>query len=1236
MRLRLTVALPPDSALHEVEVEAPEGTTAREVGRALGLHLARDGDLALAARGVRLADDAPLGSAPLVDGASVVLAPRSAADPSAAQRAGHRPRPPVVLSVAHGPDAGRSHDLTPGTHRVGRSCEAEVMVGDDRLSRLHLEVRSDGDGVTVRDLRSTNGARLAGTAIGTTPVPWTAGATLTIGHTELALRAAIDVPATSRPQPDGTRLVNRQPRVVPSPTSETVTMPQAPAPPSRPRIPWVAVLAPLPLALLMAVFLGPVTLAFALMSPVLMAANLVGERLHGSRRHATQQAEYERALAEARARVEALCVAEEQARRRATPDPAEILAIATGPSARLWERRRNDPDALAVTVGTCTSPAGVHVVGPPGAGPVEPPTVKGVPCVVRLGAVGVLSLCGPRTAITGAARAVLGQLLTLHSPVDLQLVVLSAARRAEDWQWLSRVPHPGAAGAAGWSAAGAAPGPAAGDLGQDEALVLSLVDQLVRTAVQRGDGDGHGPHIVVLLDGAAALRTVPGMSTVLQQGPAVGISVLALDSVATALPSETGALLDLTDPNQPSLRLPGHEHQQFVTDGVGAWWADRLSRGLAPLRDATPSDHGALPSAVPLLSLLPGADDAQVVAALWQEPPRAAVPIGVTAQGPWVLDLAADGPHVLVAGTTGSGKSELLRTLVVSLSIHHRPEDLSFVLVDYKGGAAFRDCERLPHTAGVITDLDEHLAQRALTSLRAELKRRERLFASVGATDFASYQRHSAVNPALPRLVVVIDEFRALAEELPEFVDGIVSIAALGRSLGLHVVLATQRPAGVVTADIKANVNLRIALRVRDSTDSQDVLDSPAAATVDPAVPGRGYARSGGSGLVGFHAARLSAVGQPTGIRVRDVVWGRSQPPWPTAEGSGDETPERIVTAVVDAAAMLGAAPAPPVWLPPLPLQVPFASLPSPSGPECCVIGLVDRPELHAQAPLELDLATPGHWSFVGAGSSGRTTALVTVARGLASRLGADRLHVYAVSGGSLVGLTDLPQCGAHVDVADLGRLERLVDRLEAEIHSRQRNVGPERARLLLLVDDCDLLARWGWLARPHHGRRTPVGTPSRGRGAWVDGRRGRRPFAAARTRRVRHLSTRAPSARRPCGCGTGGTGRHRLARRRSARAWGAPGRHRGPARRGTRRTGDAGGGRAEQRPRTTRPVADTCRGPGPALTRPRHRTAGRSRRRRGGAAGPARGERRPPLAGGRRPQHAECRAHCCCSLRAW
>lgn len=1045
----------PEDALREIEVDAPHGATVQALNHALAAHFTCDNHLVLAAQGHQLATDLPLGVAPLVDGACLVLAPESPPSRSPAARSDGRLRPPVVLSVAHGPDAGRSHDLTPGTHRVGRSAEADVVVDDDLLSRLHLEVSCDADGVMVRDLHSTNGARLDSSTLGPKPVPWSWDAVLRIGHTDLGLRPATGVPAACTPQPDGTVLVNRQPRVVlPPADAETVTVPRAPHHGSRSRLPWVAILAPVPIAAVTAVFLGPASLAFGLVSPLLLGGNALAERLHGARRYAAQRVEFESSLAQALARVDTVCGEERRRRHLDTPDPAEILAVAVGHTARLWERRRHDADALAVGVGTCTSRAAVRVVGPPEHLLVEePPLLSGVPCVVRLREVGVVSICGAPGTVAGAVRSILGQLLTLHSPVDLRVVMLSAAGRADTWQWLSRVPHLRAWGPTAFAA----------DLDQDVALAHAVVDRLARTVAQRRavgpppDVGDDAPHILVLLDGAAALRSIPGLSTVLEHGPAVGVSVLALDEVVTALPSETGALIDLTDPGRPALRLPGHEHQGFLVDAVGSWWAERLSRGLAPLRDATPVDEGAFPAEVPLLSLVPGADDASVVADLWQEGRPAAAPVGVTAHGPWVLDLDIDGPHILVAGTTGSGKSELLRTLVTSFAIHHRPELLSFVLVDYKGGAAFGGCGQLPHTVGVVTDLDEHLAHRALTSLRAELKRRERLFATVGARDISSYQRDSSAAEPLPRLVLVIDEFRALADELPEFIDGIVSIAALGRSLGLHVVLATQRPAGVVTADIKANVNLRIALRVREVTDSHDVLAGPEAAAIDPATPGRGYARSGGSGLVGFHAAHLSAPGRPTGIRVRDLVWARTQPPWPSPDI--DDSLERIVSAVGKAAAMVGSAPGPPVWLPPLPPLIPLTALPAPTRAQACAIGLVDRPELHAQVPLELDLAASGHWAFLGAAGSGRTTALLAVAGALARRLRPDELHLYAVSNGTLAGLADLPHCGAHVDLADHGRLERLVDRLEAELRSRQRERSPACAWLLLVVDDWDVLA---------------------------------------------------------------------------------------------------------------------------------------------------------------------------------
>ena len=454
---------------------------------------------------------------------------------------------------------------------------------------------------------------------------------------------------------------------------------------------------------------------------------------------------------------------------------------------------------------------------------------------------------------------------------------------------------------------------------------------------------------------------------------------------------------------------------------------------------------------------------------------------------PSAIDLAADGPHVLVAGTTGAGKSELLRTMVASLAVHNRPEHLSLVLIDYKGGAAFRECESLPHVAGVVTDLDDHLADRALTSLNAELKRRERLLAAAGVADFVAYQACSTPQSSQPReplarLVIVIDEFRALAEELPDFVDGMVRVAALGRSLGTHLVLATQRPAGVVTADIKANVNLRIALRVRDRADSDDVIDAPDAAALDRTTPGRGYARVGGGQLVPFqgaHAGGLSRAAEPRGIRVRIVEWDRRCVPWP--EPTPDDGPAStdlttVVAAVSEAVRLVDARPAASPWLPTLPLRLHAQALPPNVSPFRVVIGLADEPSAQRQRPLELCLDAPGHWGFVGATGSGRSSALLTMASRATSALDATRLHVYAVSGGSLSDVESLPHCGAHVGWDDLARLERLLVRLAADVADRRQRLsasghstmrdwwgaGDESAppALMMLVDDWDVLAQ--------------------------------------------------------------------------------------------------------------------------------------------------------------------------------
>ena len=210
--------------------------------------------------------------------------------------------------------------------------------------------------------------------------------------------------------------------------------------------------------------------------------------------------------------------------------------------------------------------------------------------------------------------------------------------------------------------------------------------------------------------------------------------------------------------------------------------------------------------------------------------------VGQGADGVMHLDLRTQGPHALVGGTTGAGKSEFLQAWVLGMAAEYSPDRVTFLFVDYKGGSAFADCVELPHCVGLVTDLTPHLVRRALTSLRAELRHREQLLNRKKAKDLLELEKRGDPD-APPSLVIVVDEFAALVSEVPEFVDGVVDVAQRGRSLGLHLILATQRPAGVIRDNLRANTNLRIALRMADESDSHDVVGRPGCRALRPVDP---------------------------------------------------------------------------------------------------------------------------------------------------------------------------------------------------------------------------------------------------------------------------------------------------------------------------------------------------------------------------------------------------------------
>lgn len=866
---------------------------------------------------------------------------------------------------------------------------------------------------------------------------------------------------------------NRPPRLARPQRHAKFTLPREPNAPRKQPFSLVMLLGPLVMGASMYMFTRRLmTLTFMFLSPIMMIANRFASRSHIRKqyRHAVVKYDETKRLVEAAA-FKAL-LEEHQLRRADHPDPAEVMLRATGPRAALWERRPTDPDWLVLRVGTADQRSEIEITQPDRASYEEPFrwTAPDVPVTVPLPDLGVVGICGSeRRKVAGWMVSQCG---VLHSPAELQLALMLDPEQAEAsskaWQWACWLPHirlPEGKGGRLWVA-------------EEGSVVVRQVGGLLALIEERKESrDKQFPAVVVVLDGARALRRVPGMIQALREGPGVGVLFLCLDSERVALPEECRAVLDAQLPLATLSITDKEEIEQVSLDLPVEGWYLQVSRSLAPYRDAAAAGaEGAIPRSSRFLEIINMLEpSAQEVLNRWDgEAQTTKAVIGEDAEGLFVLDIRADGPHALVAGTTGSGKSELLQTLIASLCVGNTPEAMTFVLVDYKGGAAFKDCARLPHTVGMVTDLDGHLTSRALESLGAELRRREHMLAAADAKDIEDYMAaRGPDDEPMPRLMLIIDEFAAMVAELPDFVTGLVDIARRGRSLGVHLVLATQRPAGVVSAEIKSNTNLRIALRVTDESDSQDVVESSASAYIPPSIPGRAHARLGHGRLLPFQAARVG--GRPRGAmtavgpRVEPLDLGGLSRPAPTGVTAEEDVSVPtdlavLVNAMLEARALTGL-PAPHrPWLDPLPeLLVQDTLMPGrQAGPRSAeaggaaapadgylpplLLGLEDLPAMQEQRPMTWDYTRAGHLGIAGAPRTGRSSVLRLLAAEVARTASPADVHIYGIDGGTgaLLPLVSFPHVGAVVSRDQVDRMRRLLNKLGEEMARRQQKLAYE------------------------------------------------------------------------------------------------------------------------------------------------------------------------------------------------
>lgn len=993
MELTATVHVPRRHEAFEVVVAWSGAATADDLRQALAEHLGTPVP-GLLHEGERVPVSAPVGAPPLLHGVSLVVAetgegsaPGSGGRPACASSSA------MLLTTVGGPDAGRAKPLRPPGVSVGRAELADLRLADPSLSRVHCRIDADPSGVRVRDEGSTNGVWVDGRPLdGVAEID--TRSEVRVGATTLRLRRA-PAPGPPRHHPgDGTARVPVGITPAPRRQAPTLTAPRTPTPPTRARLPWVAALAPLPIVVGLAFFIGPQVLAFALLGPVVLLSTGVGDRAGGRRRHRRALAEHAESLARHRETVTAALRSERAVLLADHPDAHEVLTTAVHGGPRLW----SGAEGPVLRLGLGRVDAGLTVTDPEGAE--HHPLLDDAPVRLDLGRVGALHVQGP--ALDGAPllRHLVGQVVVAHGPESVSLELVRPADPG-GWRVLDLLPHRHGAGR----------------------RLLVVPDSAVPDAAARIAG--------TLADGGLCLSAGPGPS-----------------------PTGTAAVLRHDGGGRYTLVGPGSA-ASLVADGTSEGWLDRLVRALAPLRQDEPG-RALLPTVARVGDLLGLGRDPDVVLRRWATATAPTATVGVDAEGSWSLDLHRDGPHVLVGGTTGSGKSELLRTLVTGLALDSSPDDVTLLLVDFKGGAAFGPCVDLPHVVGLVTDLDSHLVDRMLDSLAAELRRREQVLADLGASDIDAARRLAGHDAApLPRLVVVVDEVRALVDAHPDAVGSLVRLAAQGRSLGIHLVLATQRPTGTLGAEIQANVTLRIAFRVRDRADSCLVVESDDAALVPPDRPGRGVRRGGDGVLRPFQAALVApADARRPQVRVRAAAGGR------TGEAAlrrsaagppeGDPASERDVEvrAVVDlvrrAAHALGSMPPRRPWVPPLPAVAPVAE--HPSG----TVALVDEPDHQRRSTWAWSPVTPT-WRVVGPSRSGRSATLrAIVLAAVAAHPGPLELQLIAPPG--LDELASLPQVGSVVDPSDHVGVDALLSRLE------QASTADARTATLLVVDGVDRL----------------------------------------------------------------------------------------------------------------------------------------------------------------------------------
>ncbi len=692
--------------------------------------------------------------------------------------------------------------------------------------------------------------------------------------------------------------------------------------------------------------------------------------------------------------------------------------------------------------------------------------ILNAPIVVDLKKAGIIGVIGDKEQSDMLLKVMIEDLCTRQFYDEVSMFLICSEEQAKEREWIRFLPH------------FQKDSGLARNIAYDEDSCDMQYEYLFRTlSIRESMTSSHGAFsaIVVLVLDPMGLYSHP-VSKYLEIAKELGVYFIFLARNREELPLYCGNMINIVGPQTGVLinTEDDAEKTEFIFESIldSTMW--NIALKLAPVYCEDVSVEGKLPKSFSLFALLgiQGADDLDL-ASRWNSSDitkSMAAPLGLkTGDEVISLDLHEKyhGPHGLVAGTTGSGKSEIIQSYVLSMATLYSPEDVGFVIIDFKGGGMANLFADLPHLMGAITDIDGKAINRSLMSIRAEIDKRKRWFAYAEVNNIGDYikkykaNRNGGLAP-LPHLILIIDEFAELKAEQPEFMKEVISAARVGRSLGIHLILATQKPAGVIDDQIWSNSRFKLCLKVQSKSDSNEVLKSPLAAEIRE--PGRAYLQVGNNEIFELFQSAYSGAQAKSeemdhvkpfelfevdGCGRRKLIYEKKNNK-SSSQGEKSETQlEAIVKKIADFCAEQRIAKLPSICMPPLPEVIDFPDYYYNEPNDFSIvasIGYYDDPSTQAQYPVDIDISS-NNLLIIGASQSGKTNLLMTIIRSLATKYTPQDVNMYILDFGPsmLSNFNTLPHVGGVVNDSDDEKIKNLFKLLNEEIAIRKQKMMSAR-----------------------------------------------------------------------------------------------------------------------------------------------------------------------------------------------